>query len=64
MIYNSHKRGSVRDAGEQKEKAPPVSEARSGREMDKAPEGTSRYFGVQRRERIVSKEGKLTVVAD
>ena len=63
MIYNNHRQGSARDAGDKKEKPSAVSK-RSGSETDEARTTAARYFGAPRRERIVEKDGKLILVAD
>ena len=64
MIYNTSRSGSVKDAGEREDKTIPDTSERSGKATDQEPHAERRFYGAGKRDRIISNEGKLELVAD
>ena len=68
MIYSNHRAGYIRHVREKKDGPPPAAGKRNGkdthREGAQVDRQSGRYYGTSRRERVVSRGGKLAIVTD
>ena len=63
MAYNNNRSRSVKDTDGKEDKRLPRRDQRSGNVSDREAAIKTKYYGSNKRERIVSKDGKLEVVA-